>query len=71
MKAGPQWARGLVVYLRHHWVTLEIVVDDDIAKRDPFTKIGRTVTQGDFPTIVAAIRNQNRAEFGEDADRPD
>jgi hypothetical protein len=53
------------------WVTLEIVVDDDIAKRDPFTKIGRRVTQGDFPTIVAAIRNQNRAEFGEDADRPD
>jgi hypothetical protein len=53
------------------WVTLEIVVDDDIAKQDPFTTIGRTVTQSDFPKIVAAIRNQNRAEFGEDADRPD
>jgi len=52
-------------------VTLEIEVDDKIAKQFPFTKIGRTVTQSDFPTIVEAIREQNRSEFGDDADRPD
>ncbi len=53
------------------WVTLEIEVDDTLAKQSPFTELGRTVTQRDFPGIVAAIREQNRAEFGDNADRPD
>ena len=53
------------------WVTLEIEVSDEIAERFPFTEIGRTITQSDFPTIVEAIREQNRSEFGDDADRPD
>ncbi len=53
------------------WITLEIVVDDGLAKQSPFTELGRSVTQQDFPAIVAAIRAQNRAEFGEGADRPD
>jgi hypothetical protein len=53
------------------WVTLEIEVDDTLATQSPFTEIGRTVTQRDFPGIVAAIREQNRAEFGDNADRPD
>jgi hypothetical protein len=29
------------------------------------------VTQADFPRIIEAIREQNREEFGPDADRPD
>ena len=53
------------------WVTLEIEVTDEIAKQDPFTKIGRKFTQSDFPMIVAEIRAQNRSEFGDAADRPD
>ena len=53
------------------WITLVIEVDDDLAKQSPFTELGRTVTQKDFPAIVAAIREQNRAEFGEGSDRPE
>jgi hypothetical protein len=53
------------------WVTLEIVVDDEIAGQEPFTTLGRRVTQKDFPAIVSAIRKQNRAEFGDGADRPE
>ena len=48
-----------------------IEVDDDLAKQSPFTELGRTVTQKDFPAIVAAIREQNRAEFGGGSDRPE
>jgi hypothetical protein len=53
------------------WVTLEIVLSDELASQAPFTAIGRTVTQADFPRIVEEIRKQNRAEFGDRADRPD
>ena len=53
------------------WVTLEIVVDDEIAGQEPFTTLGRRVTQKDFPAIVSAIRRQNQVEFGDGADRPD
>ena len=53
------------------WITLEIVLGDKLAGQAPFTAIGRTVTQSDFPRIVEAIRKQNRAEFGDRADRPD
>jgi hypothetical protein len=52
-------------------VTLHITVNDSLAEQSPFPKIGRVITQADFPAIVAAIREQNRDEFGQDADRPD
>jgi len=52
------------------WVTLQIEVDDNLAAQAPFTEIGRSVTQADFPRIIKAIREQNRAEFGPDADQP-
>jgi hypothetical protein len=53
------------------WITLEIVVDDDIAAQVPFATLGRRVTQKDFPAIVSVIREQNLAEFGEHADERD
>jgi hypothetical protein len=53
------------------WVSLQIEVDDSLAAQAPFTEIGRSVTQADFPRIIEAIREQNREEFGPDADRPD
>jgi len=53
------------------WITLEIVLSNDLASQAPFTAIGRTVTQNDFPKIVEEIGKQNRAEFGDRADRPD
>ena len=53
------------------YVTLRVEVDDKLAAQRPFTELGRVVTQEDFPAIVAAIRAQNLAEFGADADRPD
>jgi hypothetical protein len=52
------------------YVTLQIEVDDNLAAQAPFTEIGRTVTQADFPRIIEAIREQNREEFGPDADQP-
>ncbi len=52
------------------WVSLQIEVDDNLAAQAPFTEIGRSVTQADFPRIIEAIREQNREEFGADADRP-
>jgi len=37
----------------------------------PFPDAGsRIVIQADFPAIIAAIRKENAAEFGPDADRP-
>jgi hypothetical protein len=50
---------------------LELRVDPPIASRPPFDALGPSVTQDDFPVIVAAIREQNRREFGPRADRPD
>jgi hypothetical protein len=51
--------------------TLELRVDPAIASQPPFDALGPSVTQDDFPAIVAAIREQNRREFGVRADRPD
>jgi hypothetical protein len=51
--------------------TLELRVDPAIASQPPFDALGPVVTQDDFPVIVAAIRKQNRREFGARADRPD
>jgi hypothetical protein len=52
------------------WVSLQIEVDDNLAAQAPFTEIGRTVTQADFPRIIEAIRKQNREQFGPDANQP-
>jgi hypothetical protein len=53
------------------WLRLELEVDETHASKQPFPTLGLRVTQDDFPAIIRAIRAQNRAEFGADADRPD
>jgi hypothetical protein len=53
------------------WVTVSIELSDRYADRAPFPEFGRTITQADFAGIAAANRQQNREEFGPDADRPD
>jgi len=52
------------------WVSLKIEVDDNLAAQAPFSEIGRSVSQADFPRIIEAIREQNREEFGPGADQP-
>jgi hypothetical protein len=53
-------------------LTLEIEVGDLMAERFPFPDPGsRRITQEDFPGIIAAIREENEAEFGAGADRPE
>jgi hypothetical protein len=52
------------------WVSLQIEVDDSLAAQAPFSEIGRSVSQADFPRIIEAIREQNREEFGAGADQP-
>ena len=52
-------------------LTYQVEVDDRLAAQEPFTTLGRTITQADFPAIMAAMREQNREEFGPKADRPD
>jgi hypothetical protein len=53
-------------------VTLEIEVGEPMAAAGfPFPHPGsRTVTQEDYPAIIASIRKANAEEFGEGADRP-
>jgi hypothetical protein len=52
-------------------LTLEIEVGEPMAEDFPFPNPeSRIVTQEDFPEIIAAIRKENAAEFGEGADRP-
>ena len=58
------------VAFRDH-LTLEIRVDDRLAKVPAFRALGRPVNQDDFPVLLDGIREQNRAEFGLRADRPD
>ncbi len=50
--------------------TLAIQVSRRLAGQPPFDALGERVTERDFTAILAAIREQNRAEFGADADRP-
>ena len=57
-------------YVLADFARLEIEVDDNLAGQEPFPKLGRKVTDADFPEIIAAIRRQNRVEFGSDADSP-
>jgi hypothetical protein len=53
------------------WIHLSIDLDDNLAAQAPFTEIGPTVTQADFPRIIEAIRAQNLEEAGPRADQPD
>jgi len=53
------------------YVTLEIEVDDALAKQEPFASRGRQLTQRDFPEIVALVREQARVEFGPRVEQPD
>ena len=53
------------------WVTLEIRPSDDLREQVPFTSYGPVITQQDLPALVAEVRKQNLAQFGERADRPD
>ena len=52
-------------------ITLEIVVDEDLWQQEPVTRIGRTVTQHDFPALIEEVRRQILAELGPEADRPE
>jgi hypothetical protein len=52
------------------WVNLWVDVDDNLAAQAPFVELGRRVSQADFPSIIEAIREQNRQEFGPRADQP-
>ena len=55
------------------YAEIEIVVDDALAARGfPFPRSdSRRITQRDFVYILDKIRQQNAAEFGSRADRPD
>ena len=53
------------------WIRLEVEVDEGLAIQEPFVSLGRKVDQRDFPSIIEAVRSQNAAQFGPDADRPD
>lgn len=49
---------------------LEIQVSEDLAAHEPFVELGRTISDRDFAVILEAIREQNRAAFGPESDRP-
>ena len=59
--AGPKFSER---------ASLSIEISEELAGQEPFRRLGGRITQLDFPEILEAIRAQNRAEFGEDADRP-
>jgi len=63
-------ASGMLGLKFSDWVSLQIEIDDNLAAQAPFSEIGRSVTQADFPRIIEVIREQNREEFGPDADQP-
>jgi hypothetical protein len=66
--AVPNQAKDIVFA---DWVTLEIRPSPALRKQYPFSELGPVLTQEDLPALVAEVRKQNRAEFGERADRPD
>ena len=53
-----------------HRASLVIEVSEELAGQEPFRGLGGRVTDRDFAAILEAIRAQNRAEFGDGADRP-
>ncbi len=54
------------------YVTLQIEVNDELASHGfPFPRTdSHRITQADFPAIIASIRAENAATFGERADQP-
>lgn len=50
--------------------SLVIELPEELARQEPFVKLGRRITQKDFPAIVEYIRNENRRMFGPKADQP-
>ncbi|MFN2378033.1 MAG: DUF4056 domain-containing protein [Candidatus Binatia bacterium] len=50
--------------------SLVIELPEELAKQGPFVKLGRRITQKDFPAIVEYIRTENRRVFGPEADQP-
>lgn len=51
--------------------SLMIQVSSELAGREPFRSLGGRVTDRDFAAILETIREQNRAEFGSSANRPE
>jgi hypothetical protein len=64
---NPGTVRGIAL---GDYVTLEIEVDESLAKQEPFATRGPRLTERDFPEIVAAVRAQALAEFGPNAAGP-
>jgi Protein of unknown function (DUF4056) len=52
-------------------LTLEITVNDRLARKSAFASNGGRVTQQDFARLVEQVREENQQEFGLRADRPD
>ena len=52
-------------------ITLEIVVDKGFVSKEPFDRIGRTVTQRNFSEITEVVRQQILEVLGPEADRPE
>jgi len=50
--------------------SLAIQVSEDLGWQEPFRSLGGKVTARDFAAILEIIREQNGAEFGADANRP-
>ena len=50
---------------------LVIEVSEELAAQEPFRSLDGKVSDTDFPAILDVIREQNRAEFGPTADRPE
>jgi len=51
-------------------VTLLLRPDDIVAEHVPFVRARDTITQADFPAIMAALRQEALEDFGKDATRP-
>lgn len=62
---------SMLGYRFSDWIQLVVDVDGNLAAQEPFTELGGRATTEDFPKIISAIREQNREEFGPNADQPD
>ncbi len=51
--------------------SLVIELPEELASREPFVRLGRRLTQENFPEILEYIREENRSRFGPLADRPE
>ena len=50
-------------------ITVEIVVNKSFLAQEPFTQLGRTVTERDFGAISEVVRHQIIEELGPNADQ--